>query len=131
MTIGIVDDAPGILDLIATTLQLAGYSTSSHRTGDSLLEALFSSSASGSGPIPYDLVIVDLLLPGSPTGVEVIQQIRDRVPTQQLPIVLLTAGGPGTIENAAPLLPRDVVCLLKPFYPRALVDTVRRLLTKQ
>lgn len=131
MTIGIVDDAPGILDLMAFTLQLAGYSTSVHRTGCSVLEALFPSPAFSSAMIPYDLVIVDLLLQGSPSGVEVIQQIRARVPAQQLPIVLVTAGGPGLTENAAPLLPQDVLCLLKPFYPRALVDTVRRLLRKQ
>ena len=98
MTIGIVDDAPGNLDLIAFTMQLAGYSTSTHRTGHSLLDALFSPPASG-GAISYDLVIVDLLLQGSPSGVEVIQQIRARVPAQQIPIVLLTAGGPHTTKG--------------------------------
>ena len=130
MTIGIVEDSPGILELIAFTLQLAGYSTSAHRTGRSLLDALFPSPASG-GTLPYDLVIVDLLLPEAPSGFEVIQQIRARVPVRQLPIVLLTAGGPDMIENTSAPLPRDVVCLLKPFYPRALVDTVRHLLSKQ
>ena len=130
MNIGIVDDSPGILDLIAITLQLAGYSAFSHQTGRSLLDALFSSPSAG-GRIPYDLVIVDLLLPEPLSGVEVILRIRASVSAEQLPIVLLTAGGKGTIETVTSMLPRDVVWLQKPFYPRTLVDTVRRLLKQR
>lgn len=109
MIIGILDGTPGILFLIAATLQLAGYSVSSHQTGDSLLDTLFSSH-SASGTVPYDLVIVDLLLPGPLSGMEVILRIRARLSARQLPSVLLTAGGTSMIENVASMLPQDVGC---------------------
>ncbi len=69
MKIGILDGNPNILASVADTLQISGHTVYMHTAGASLLEALFPP-ARRDDPLPYDLVLLDLLLPGTMSGKE-------------------------------------------------------------
>jgi two-component system response regulator RegX3 len=75
----VVDDDPGVLDVVAYALRSAGFDVVEARTGPAALEH-----ARGNG---FDLVILDLMLPGLP-GIDVCRTLRAE---SDVPIVMLTA----------------------------------------
>lgn len=75
----VVDDERAILDAIGYTLKGEGYDVETLEDGESALEAV-----SHGG---YDLVILDLLLPGL-SGIEVCRRVRAE---SNMPILILTA----------------------------------------
>lgn len=80
MTILIVEDDINIAELIAIHLRdLPAITTSKHNGWQGLDEALTGK---------YDLLILDLMLPGV-NGLEICRQVRKKLP--QLPILMLTA----------------------------------------
>jgi two-component system, OmpR family, alkaline phosphatase synthesis response regulator PhoP len=80
MTILIVEDDVNIAELIAIHLRdLPAITTTKHNGWQGLDEALTGK---------YDLVILDLMLPGV-NGLEICRQVRKKLP--QLPILMLTA----------------------------------------
>jgi DNA-binding response OmpR family regulator len=81
-TILVVEDEPGIVDLLERGLRAQGFQVRSALDGITGTEA-----ALGGG---VDLVVLDLMLPGR-DGLEVLQEIHRAKPT--LPVVVLTARG--------------------------------------
>ena len=82
MRVLVVEDEPGIADFVERGLRAAGYAVTAVADGErGQLEAL-------SGK--YDLVVLDILLPGR-DGLEVLDAIRRHDPA--LPVILLTAKG--------------------------------------
>ncbi len=126
MKIGVLDDNQAILDYIATVLTLDNHTVETHATGESLLDALFSPNRAHDER-PYDLIILDLLLPGEHSGADVFISIRKRFPAQYLPIIVVTAVGGATLEQFRLILPDDVPLLHKPFSPRSLRQMITRL----
>ncbi len=124
MNIGVLDDNPAILNYLETTLSMDGHRVFRYATGASLLEALSSAPsrtiAQRSGYPPYDLIILDLLLPGTQSGADVFMSIRKSFPVDILPIIVITAVSEPTLEQFRHILPDDVPLLRKPFPPRAL-----------
>lgn len=78
----LVDDDPHILSTYSRVLREAGYSVTEAGNGRMAMVAL--------GDKPFDLVIVDLIMPES-DGVEVIEYAHTNLP--QLKIVAMTGGG--------------------------------------
>jgi two-component system, OmpR family, response regulator RegX3 len=76
----VVDDDPGILDVVSYALREAGYEVETRADGLSALDA-----ARGRD---YDLIVLDLLLPGIP-GVDVCRNLREE--GRNVPVVMLTA----------------------------------------
>jgi CheY-like chemotaxis protein len=124
LRIGVLDDNPTILGLIETMLTMDSHIVSRHTSGSSLLDVLFSQKAEELPP--YDLVILDLLLPGTQSGADVFFAIRQRFPAEELPIIVITAVDEPTLKQFRHILPDDVPLLRKPFPPHKL----RRLLTQ-
>ncbi len=124
LRIGVLDDNPTILGLIETMLTMDSHIVSRHTSGSSLLGVLFSQEAEELPP--YDLVILDLLLPGTQSGADVFFAIRQRFPAEELPIIVITAVDEPTLKQFRHILPDDVPLLRKPFPPHKL----RRLLTQ-
>ena len=120
MNIGILDDNVAILSLLETTLEKDGHRLSQHTTGESLLNAIFTPSTAPESDIPYDLIILDLLLPGDLSGVDVFLAIRKAFDAQDLPIIIITAVDDYTLEQFRRILPDDVPIVRKPFHPRHL-----------
>lgn len=75
----IVEDDPGVVQGLVRGLHRAGFETSLAMTGDEGLHRILDE--------PFDLVLLDLMLPG-PSGFEILEQVRNRV---SVPITVLSA----------------------------------------
>jgi DNA-binding response OmpR family regulator len=76
----LIDDEPGILNFVSRGLRDEGFSVDLASDGDAGLKAAL-------GP-PYDLIILDLLLPRS-SGIDLLRQVIRQHPTQQ--VIVLSA----------------------------------------
>ncbi len=125
MVIGVLDDNPHIVSFLEATLRIDGHTVYTHTTGESLLTAFGEQNVENH--IPYDLVILDLLLPGNLSGADVFLALRRRFPSWQLPIIIMTAVSGPTLEQFRHILPDDVPLLRKPFAPRVLRQLINKL----
>src|SRR5271170_3870612 len=82
----IIDDEAGIRESLETLLALEGYAVDTANDGEAGLNSL--------GQRSYDLVLLDLALPGL-NGIEILAQIRERY--TDLPVIMITAFG--TVNN--------------------------------
>ena len=78
-----VDDEPGIRSLLVDSLTDVGHDVMEAADGDTALQALEDR--------PFDLMLLDLRMPGSTDGMAVLRSARARFPTMQ--IIVLTAFG--------------------------------------
>ena len=123
MKIAILEDQPDILELLTTGLELAGHRAYPYRTGTSLVDTLLTPQ-SMHAPLPYDLLIIDLYLPGALSGLEVINSIHQHIPPGTLPIILTAATSQSEVADLQAHLP-TVTVLRKPFHlkdPLALIE---------
>ncbi len=128
--VALLDDNPAILDFLATALAVDGHTGTRYTEGRSLLDALLppaSSAHTEDFVPPYDLVILDLLLPGSMSGADIFLAIRKRFSVEQLPIIVITAVDELTLQQFRHILPDDVPLLRKPFPPRVLRSLIAQL----
>ncbi len=125
LRIGVLDDNPAILSLYETILTRAGHTIAKHTTGLSLLDALLPQKVED--PTPYDLVILDLLLPGTQSGADVFFAIRQQFPAEVLPIIVISAVDEPTLKQFRHILPNDVPLLRKPFPPHMLRQLITQL----
>jgi DNA-binding response OmpR family regulator len=124
MNIGLLEDNPAIADYLSIALEMAGHNVDTYTYGSSLLEKLNSSMVGGSyASLPYNLVIVDLLLPGDISGLEAIQQIQRAIPHERLPIIIISAGSQGELKQVQGILP-SIPLLRKPFRTQALLQLI-------
>lgn len=115
-TILIVEDEPGIRDLIRMTLESAGYSSLYEaEDGETALEL-----AASKHP---DLILLDLMLPGI-DGLSVCRKLKAQDDTKMIPIVMLTA----KTEESDVVLGLELGAsdyIAKPFNRKILVARVR------
>jgi DNA-binding response OmpR family regulator len=76
----LIDDEPGILNFVSRGLRGEGFTVDLAADGEAGLKAAL-------GP-PYDLIILDLLLPGS-NGIDLLRQVIRHNPAQ--PVIVLSA----------------------------------------
>lgn len=115
-TILVVDDEPGILQLVAAILSAQPYRV---LLADSGLKALEIYRQHGPG---IDLVLTDVMMPGM-SGLVLAERMK--ATRQNLPVLYMTGGTLGTLSAGS--LDRRL-CLLKPFDPTALIHTIQSLL---
>ena len=113
MNIAILEDNPAILDYLSTALQMNGHSVQTFTQGVDLLQALFQSGLVPS-PLPFDLILVYLLLPGDISGLQALQSIRKSISYERLPVIIVSASGQKELDNAQAELPHTPV-IRKPF----------------
>jgi len=117
----VVDDEPGLRDLVCRTLQAEGYTTLEAAHGGEALEVMETS------PKPVDLVVTDVVMPGM-DGRELGRRLSQRWP--DLPILYISAYDVndifrrGSPRTSAPFLQ-------KPFELEGLVTTVRDLIANR
>ncbi|TMD83762.1 MAG: response regulator [Chloroflexi bacterium] len=122
MRIGLLEDNSAIHEYLTTVLQLSGHTVSTHTDGLSLLDELLAEQ-SAETPLPYDLVIVDILLPGTLSGLAVINSIRQNIPPETLPIIVVSAASQHQLEQIRERFP-DVQVLQKPFPMKTLLELI-------
>lgn len=119
-TVFVVDDEDSILKLVAFNFQRAGFDVQTAANGREAYERL------KSDPNAFDLVVLDLMLPGM-DGMEVCKRLRqEQIKT---PIILLTARD----EEVDLVLGLEMGAddyVTKPFSPRELVARARAVLRR-
>lgn len=122
MNIALLEDNPSILDYLSTALEMLGHKVQKFTHSAPLLESLFVDQ-SVCIPLPYELVLVDLLLPGPISGLETAQIIRRAISPQQLHIIVISACSQKELEEAKAELPQ-VPILRKPFRIHELMQVI-------
>jgi DNA-binding response OmpR family regulator len=114
----VVEDEPAIADAVSYALSDAGYDVDTVGDGDGALTAARDQ--------PYDLMILDLLLPGT-QGMDVCRTLRAE---SDLPIVMLTARD-AEVDRVVGLEVGADDYVTKPFSIAELVSRVRALLRRR
>lgn len=115
MHVEVLEDNPAILDLLKAALTIVGHTTVSYTDGSSFLNALFERyTPDGNGHVPFDMLIIDLYLPGSLSGLQVIERVYERISPEKLPIILISGTTQAELAQIHHQLP-TVVVLRKPF----------------
>jgi len=117
-TVLIVDDEPRLVRLVKVNLLASGYEVGIAVDGKTAIEMLEASN--------YDLVILDIMLPGSFNGFEVCKRIRE---FSDIPVIMLT----GRAREKDRILGFDVGAddyLTKPFSVEELLRRVKAVLRR-
>jgi DNA-binding response OmpR family regulator len=117
-TVLVVDDDPGVLDVVAFTLRREGFDVDEERDGARALEAARAHD--------YDLVILDVMLPQL-SGTEVCRALRAE---SDVPIVMLTARDAERDRVRGLELGADDY-VTKPFSSAELLSRVRAILRRR
>jgi len=120
--IALLEDNPSILDYLSRALEMMGHTVHKYPDSTSLLDTLFNGERART-PLPYDLLLVDLLLPGNISGLEAIHTIRRAIPQELLPIVIISACSQKELEEVHRQLP-SVPIVRKPFRIQELLQTI-------
>lgn len=127
MKIGLLEDNPAILDYMTTALQMAGHSVGPHIQSSSLLQALFAGEDEDTSYImPYDVVIIDLLIQGNISGFSAIQRIQQAISPERLPIIIVSACSQDELEQVKEKMPH-IPILRKPFKMGALLQLIEEM----
>jgi phosphate regulon transcriptional regulator PhoB len=116
----IVDDEKDIAELIIYNLKKEGFAADSAPDGETALEKMKKGN--------YDLVILDLMLPGL-QGIELCRILRNDPATSSLPVIMLTAKG-DEVDKVLGLEMGADDYITKPFSPRELVARVNAVLRR-
>ncbi len=120
MHILVVDDEADLVELVSYNLNKEGFTVDSASGGEAALTKMRKDK--------YDLVILDLMLPGI-QGIELCRILRNDPKSAGLPIIMLTAKG----EEVDRILGLEMGAddyITKPFSPRELVARVRAVLRR-
>ena len=120
-TILVVDDAPHIVEVVSDYLKQAGFRVLTAHDGQTALAI-----ARHEQP---DLMILDLMLPDGPDGLDVCRSIRRDPTLAETPIIMLTA----RVEEMDRLIGLELGAddyVTKPFSPREVVARVKAVLRR-
>jgi two-component system response regulator RegX3 len=114
----VVDDDPGVLDVVAFTLRREGFDVDEERDGTAALSAAREHS--------YDIVILDVMLPGM-SGTDICRELRSE---SDVPILMLTARD-AEIDRVLGLELGADDYVTKPFSTAELLSRVRAILRRR
>jgi phosphate regulon transcriptional regulator PhoB len=116
----VVDDEADLVELVSYNLRKEGFIVESASDGESALKKIKKSN--------YDLLILDLMLPGI-QGIELCRIVRNDPKNSGLPIIMLTAKGE-EIDRIVGLEMGADDYMTKPFSPRELAARVKAVLRR-
>jgi DNA-binding response OmpR family regulator len=114
-----VEDQPDIRKLIRMTLEFEDFEVHEAEDGERGLEQVMA--------VKPDLVLLDVMLPGTLDGLEVCRRIRAHPELARLPVLMVTARGMATDVEAGRAAGADEY-LFKPFSPHELIETIERMI---
>lgn len=118
----VIDDDAGLYSLLAEYFSQTEFYSEHAMDAESGLSRLLEN------PDGWDAVILDVMLPGM-SGLQVLQRLRDRTPTRDLPVLMLTAQGEEG-QRIAGLEAGADDYLAKPFSLRELSARLRAILRR-
>lgn len=113
----IIEDESNILEALSFILSRAGWDVRGHGKGTTAVEEV--------ERIAPDMLILDVMLPGR-SGFDILRDLRARVETRQLPVLMLTAKGQAKDREHAMALGANGF-LTKPFSNAELLEVVATL----
>lgn len=116
----IVDDEPSIRALGTVILESNGFTVAAVADAEAAMATLAQAEADGG---PVEVVVLDITLPGGPSGFEVLEAIQDRYP--DLPVIACS----GYFQDDARDLCKGLGfadILQKPYTPDRIVSSIRR-----
>jgi len=116
----VVDDEKDLVELASYNLRKEGFSVDSAADGEEALSKIRKKN--------YDLLVLDLMLPGL-QGMELCRILRNDPGTARLPIIMLTAKGE-EVDKVIGLEMGADDYMTKPFSPRELVARVKAVLRR-
>jgi len=120
MKIGLLEDDPELCSMLKEMLETGGHIVSAYLDGSEFLAA-FHLEKPTIFPPPFDILLVDLILPGDIDGEQVINQVRLIHP--DLPIVVISAVASSHLQAITKRYP-GVKALQKPFRLRDLFAVI-------
>lgn len=121
-TILVVEDDPGVSELLEHALAREGMDVELAEDGESALERL-------RDPSSLDLIVLDVMLPGV-DGISVCRELRAETPHRHAPVIILTARDDETSVVVGLEVGADDY-VTKPFRPRELVSRIRAHLRRE
>lgn len=110
----LVDDEPGVRNMLRLVLTKAGYATEEAEDGLQAIEQL--------ARTPFDVIVTDVNMPGS-SGLDFLKNVRDR--DLDVPVIMLT--GKPTVEASSSAVEHGAFrYLVKPVLPAVIRDAVER-----
>lgn len=116
----VIDDEPDIVELVSYNLKKEGFQVDTCLDGESAMVKIRDSR--------YDLIILDLMLPGM-QGLDICRIIRKEPSTTDIPVIMLTAKS----EEVDKVLGLEMGAddyITKPFSPRELVARAKAVLRR-
>ena len=120
-TVLVVEDEPGIQELIAYNLKQAGHLPLRARSAEEAMQIV-------KNALP-DLVLLDWMLPGA-SGIELARRLRADERTKAIPIIMLTARTEERDKVSALDTGADDY-ITKPFSPREMIARIRAVLRRR
>lgn len=118
MRILVVEDQDSIRRMIEALIQARGYEVVAVANGAKAIDVVMTQS--------FDLVLLDLMLPGQYDGFEVCQRLKSDPATREIPVVIISAlDDPDSRKKAAEA--GAAAYYTKPFSPIALLKEIERL----
>ncbi len=114
-----IEDDPEMIDLVSLILNRQGYQVIGANGGRKGLELAKSS--------PPDLVLLDLMMPDM-DGWDVYHQLKSSEPTQNIPVVIITARSQTIDQVLAIEIAKVDDYIIKPFKPGELIQSVKKVL---
>jgi len=111
-----VDDDPDLRQLLAITLETAGFRVKTAADGASALAAVEQERP--------DIILLDYMMPGM-SGMDVCAKLQEDPRTSHIPVVFLTAVS-GEVERARAFALGAVDYIVKPFEREEIIETVNR-----
>jgi len=115
----IVEDEPDILDILKLTLDFGNYQLLTEIDGEKALET-------ARRELP-DMILLDIMLPGSIDGLDICRQLREDETTADTYVMMVTAKGMAQDREAG----RQAGCdeyVVKPFKIKQLVKSIESIL---
>jgi DNA-binding response OmpR family regulator len=126
MKIALLEDNPSNQEFIQTLLTMAGHQVFSYNDAASFLSAL-AAAWRNQGSLPYAFAILDLMLPGPLSGLDVIRHIWETyVPSERLPLIVISGAGRNLLHEVEARFP-TVPVLRKPFRTNELLAAINTL----
>jgi DNA-binding response OmpR family regulator len=113
--VALIEDNHAIAQLITTALEMHNYPVKHFTEGASFFFSLQTTF--------YDLVLIDLTLPGGVSGMQVITFLRERYPT--IPIIVVSAAGENILAGLHTLYP-TIPIIRKPFKMQELIQKIEK-----
>ncbi len=123
MNIALLEDNPANFEYIQTLLQFEGHHVFAQGDASSFIASIWAMCRQNA-VLPYDLAIIDLMLPGRLSGLDVLRSLRATdSPLAYFPLMVISGASQNILDEVQTLFP-SVPILRKPFRRQELISVL-------